>query len=661
MKTKYKLWSIGGIAILFGVGGATWYYQTHQAQAKAKEVVMEFTQALSQQKFTELSQYVTTDSIKTAGLKEDELATKYQNIYQGIGVTAVKVDQMKTMKQQKGCEVSYELTLSTSLGKYTATYQALVDKDKIKWTPALIFPDMTKDDTVSYQPLSATRGQIFDRNQQGLAINDTLDQVGIIPGKLGEQKENAIAQIATLYGLTSEGINQTLAQSWVTDDAFVPLKVTKDAPNENLPGVEIRQTTGRYYPLGEAAAQLIGYTGEVTAEDLEKSTKLEAGQLIGRSGLEQTLDDTLRGQDGGKIVLLDQDRQEKKVLLEKQVTNGQDVTLTLDSNAQKIAFEHLGGKKGSSVATMPKTGDLLALASSPSYDPNKMANGISTADYNAYAENEAKPFISRFATRYAPGSTFKTITAALGIDAKTLDPDQKIAIPSLKWQKDDSWGDYQVTRVQQTDEVNLKDALMYSDNIYFAQQTLKMGEATFREGLNRFIFGETLDLPFEMKAAQISNADQFNSEILLADTGYGQGQLLISPVEQATMYSVFANEGNLVYPRLLLDAKTKTKDNVISQDAVKIVGSDLRAVVTEPTAFGYRLNALGIDVAAKTGTAEIKQSQDDTTGTENSFLFAYDYGKHNYLTVSMFEDSEGEYTAIKQADDLLSYLAQTYQ
>ncbi|EOT46922.1 MULTISPECIES: penicillin-binding protein PBP4(5) [Enterococcus] len=661
MKTKYLVWGVAGIVVGIGLSGTVWYYQNHQAQVKATEIVTDFTNALSQQKFTELNQYVSTDSLKAEGFTKEELAKKYETIYQGIGVKEAKIKEIETKKQKKGYEVSYELTLTTALGKYTTTYQAMVDADKIQWTPALIFPDMTKDDTVSYQPISATRGQIVDRNQQGLAINDTLDQVGIIPGQLGEQKENAIAQIAALYGLTSEGINQTLAQGWVTDDAFVPLKVTKDAPNENLPGVEIRQTTGRYYPLGEAAAQLIGYTGEVTAEDLEKNPKLEAGQLIGRSGLEQTLDDTLRGQDGGEIVLLDQNQQEKKVLVKKQVTNGKDVTLTLDANAQKIAFEHLGGKKGSSVATLPKTGDLVALVSSPSYDPNKMANGISSAEYNVYAENEAKPFISRFATRYAPGSTFKTITAALGIDAKTLDPDQKIAIPSLKWQKDASWGDYQVTRVQQTDEVNLKDALMYSDNIYFAQQTLKMGEATFREGLNRFIFGETLDLPFEMKAAQISNDEQFNSEILLADTGYGQGQLLISPVEQATMYSVFANEGNLVYPRLLLDAQTKTKNEVISQEAVKIVGSDLRAVVTEPTAFGYRLNALGIDVAAKTGTAEIKQSQDDTSGTENSFLFAYDYGNHNYLTVTMFEDSQGEYTAIKQADELLSYLNQTYQ
>lgn len=662
MKTKSIAIGMSGVAVGLVLSGITWHYLGNQGQQEATKTVEQFTKALAQQKFDQLGQYVSDTSIKKYTLSQEELETKYQAIYQGIGVTKATVSDIETKKAAKQTyNVSYKLKLTTAIGDYTGMYQAQVKDQKITWTPALIFPEMSTGDQVSYQPVQATRGQILDRNQQGLAINDTLDQVGIVPGQLGDQKDAQIAKIADFYGLTSEGIKQTLAQNWVTDDSFVPLKVMKNASDSELAGVSIQQTIGRYYPLGEAAAQLIGYTGEVTAEDLERDATLQTGEVIGRSGLEQAYDARLRGSNGGKIVILDQDKQEKAVVLEKKVKNGQDITLTLDAKAQQIAFDHLGNQKGSSVATMPQTGDLLALASSPSYDPNKMANGISSTEYAAYAENEAKPFISRFATRYAPGSTFKTITAALGIDAKTLDPEQKIAIPSLKWQKDDSWGSYQVTRVQQTDEVNLKDALMYSDNIYFAQQTLKMGEETFRAGLNRFIFGETLDLPFEMKAAQISNEDTFQSEILLADTGYGQGQLLISPVEQAVMYSVFANQGTLVYPHLELGQETKTKKEVISRDAVTIVGSDLRAVVTDPTAFGYRLNALGIDVAAKTGTAEIKQSQDDTSGSENSFLFAYDYGQQKYLTVTMFEDSQGEYTAIKQADELLSYLNQTYQ
>lgn len=148
----------------------------------------------------------------------------------------------------------------------------------------------------------------------------------------------------------------------------------------------------------------------------------------------------------------------------------------------------------------------------------------------------------------------------IGLDNQTINPEESLAISGLKWQKDSSWGSYQVTRVSDVPQVNLKDALVYSDNIYMAQETLKMGEKAFRDGLNKFIFGEELDLPLSMNPAQISNEESFNSDILLADTGYGQRRLLINPIQQATMYSVFANNGTLVYPKLVLDHETKDKE-----------------------------------------------------------------------------------------------------
>ena len=127
-----------------------------------------------------------------------------------------------------------------------------------------------------------------------------------------------------------------------------------------------------------------------------------------------------------------------------------------------------------------------------------------------------------------PVQPFKTITAAIGLDNGTINPETVLSINGLKWQKDSSWGDYFVTRVSDVASVNLRNALVYSDNIYMAQQTLAMGEDKFRAGLEKFIFGEELDLPIAMNPAQISNDKSFNSEILLADTGYGQGELLIN-------------------------------------------------------------------------------------------------------------------------------------
>ncbi|MCT8193646.1 penicillin-binding transpeptidase domain-containing protein, partial [Pseudomonas monteilii] len=167
---------------------------------------------------------------------------------------------------------------------------------------------------------------------------------------------------------------------------------------------------------GEAAAQLIGYLGNVTAEDIEKDETLASNGQIGRSGLEAAFDKELRGENGGKIAITDEDGAEKAVLLEKERADGKDIQLTIDAQAQKTAFDSLQNQAGATVVTEPKTGDLLVLASSPSYDPNKMTQGISQEDYDAYEQNEDLPFISRFATAYAPGSTFKAITAAIGLE-----------------------------------------------------------------------------------------------------------------------------------------------------------------------------------------------------------------------------------------------------
>jgi len=421
-------------------------------------------------------------------------------------------------------------------------------------------------------------------------------------------------------------------------------------------GTSLKETTGRTYPLGEAAAQLIGYLGNVTAEDIEKDETLASNGQIGRSGLEAAFDKELRGENGGKIAITDEDGAEKAVLLEKERADGKDIQLTIDAQAQKTAFDSLQNQAGATVVTEPKTGDLLVLASSPSYDPNKMTQGISQEDYDAYEQNEDLPFISRFATAYAPGSTFKAITGAIGLENGTIDPTQSIAIDGLKWQKDSPWGDYFVTRVTDVASVNLKDALVYSDNIYMAQQTLSMGEDAFRDGLSKLIFGETLDLPIAMNPAQISNEDSFNSDILLADTGYGQGELLMNPIQQAAIYSVFANQGKLVYPRLVKEAEQKDKE-VFKAETIDQINQDLTAVVSDPNGTAHSLAALNIPLAAKTGTAEIKEKQDEK-GQENSFLFAFDSQDQGFLMVSMLEDRQENQSATGLAPELLTYLAE---
>ena len=653
--TKKSFVIVFFVIILLGIGSFFFYRNyTQRQQVKENEgIIKTLVSNLSRADYEKVAVSFSTESLKNGGVTEEEIAEKYQNIYGGIGVKEIKIKTIQVEDQN----VSYKLSMQTDLGQLKEqAFQTTIDKEsqKINWEPSLIFPDMKTGDKVSYEFKPAVRGEIKDRNNDGLAVNGTVYNFGLVPK---DMKKDSAKKVSQALEISEKTIENALAQTWVKEDSFVPLKTMVKIPEnmESIAGLDARKETGRTYPLGKAAAHLIGYVGQVTAEDLEKNDQLTPDSLIGRSGLERVYDKQLRGQDGGSISITDNKGNEKSILQEVAVKDGESMQLTLDSQAQYLAYSSLNGKAGSSVVNEPKTGDLLALASSPSFDPNKMAYGISQKEYDAYEKDKNLPFTSRFAQGYAPGSTFKAVTAAIGLENGQIDPDEKVSINGLKWQKDASWGGYQVTRVSEQSPVDLKTALVYSDNIYMAQQTLLMGEKAFRTGLDKLIFDEELDLPIEMNPAQISSESSFDSEILLADTGYGQGELLLNPIQQLTTYSVFPNNGTIVYPKLLLSEETETKKEIFSNETIQTVVGDLEAVVTDPNGTAHNLNDLGIDLAAKTGTAEIKEKQDEK-GQENSFLYAFDAENQKFSVLELLENKEEGIAAVDLVSELLQYL-----
>ena len=200
----------------------------------------------------------------------------------------------------------------------------------------------------------------------------------------------------------------------------------------------------------------------------------------------------------------------------------------------------------------------------------------------------------------------------------------------------------------------MNDALIYSDNIYFAMEALEIGQEKYLAGLEKFPFGEKMSVNIPMVGAQISN-DDIDSEILLADTAYGQGQLLINPIQQAVMYSVLPNKGRLQYPQLIVGKEAKQEDKIISENAANLVTQALIQTVENPNGTAHVLATGNNNIAAKTGTAEIKEKQ-DTKGQENSFLLAYDANDGKYLVVSMIEDAK-DTSAVRQNQELVQRLA----
>ena len=266
----------------------------------------------------------------------------------------------------------------------------------------------------------------------------------------------------------------------------------------------------------------------------------------------------------------------------------------------------------------PKTGEILALVSTPTFDSNDFVLGMTDSQWAELNNDTNKPLYNRFIQKYCPGSTFKPITGAIGLTTGKITPNDDYGYTGTSWQKDSSWGDYQITTLKSYNGAkNLLNGLVYSDNIYFAQTALKIGNEAFAQNLDKIGFNETLPFPIELAKSQYANenGNHIEGETKLADSGYGQGSILVNPIHMASIYSAFANQGNMIKPYLEYD-QTKTskilKENVFSADTANTIKNDLIQVVEDSQGTANTVKIEGLKIAGKTGTAELKASQEDS-------------------------------------------------
>lgn len=408
----------------------------------------------------------------------------------------------------------------------------------------------------------------------------------------------------------------------------------------------VETKTNREYPYKDITAHITGYVQGITAEELE--SKAEKGynphSIIGKTGLEQVYEERLKGKDGLKIYIEDNNGNIVKTIAETKGNDGEDIKLTIDINLQTKLYEKIKNDKGFFVVMNPQTGEILALVSTPSYDPNKFVTGMTNDEWNSISTNEAKPLFTRFISTWCPGSTFKPITGAIGLTTGNLSEDDEFNYSGLAWQKDSSWGDHKITTLTAySGKKNLKNALIHSDNIYFAQAALKIGEKTFTEGLDKIKFNEDIDFELDTNKSTYSNSERIEREATLADSGYGQGQLLVNPIHMASIYSAFVNEGNMVKPYIEYKENREKEylvKNAFSKEAANIIREDLIQVVESPTGTAHDLKVNGVKLAGKTGTAELKASKEEkgkTLGWFNCFTVDEELDK-SMLIVSMVED-----------------------
>lgn len=603
-------------------------------------------------------------------ITKETFVERYTNIFSGIQATDLTVqliteedpNEIEGEKEETEPETAVSLSYEQSMGslagdllfeaeatlifKVEETEEEVVKKWVIDWKPTLILPQLEVGDVVRPRTLHPKRGEIVDRHGNGLAINGEVFEIGIVPGSLPEEKSISIHALSEVLEITEEEIEKLLNQGWVRDDTFVPLKsiplenTTVLEEVTNIQGGTYRQVGGRVYPLKDAAAHLIGYIGPITAEELEKveDQGYSASSEIGKAGLELLLEEQLRGQSGGIITIVDASGKQKEVIAEKAPIDGELIQLTIDSDIQKSVYQQLEGEVGTAVALHPTNGDVLSLVNAPAYDPNDFVLGISNERRQEL--NDEGAMLNRFTYTYAPGSTIKPVTAAIALE-NDWDPHKKITIDGHAWQNSPSWGDYKVRRVTDPGhDVDLNDALVYSDNIYFAQMALDVGVHEIEQGLIKFGFGEKIPFTYGIGNAQIANAT-ITKEEQLADTSYGQGQMLISPLHLALLYTPFVNEGSIPKPTLLLEESNGElwKENVIELENANYILDALKDVIQTPRGTGRNANIEKLSLAGKTGTTEHKASQAET-GRETGWFVAVDTEDPQLLVLMMIDNVE---------------------
>ena len=649
------------LAISVGIG-ITIYFN-NKPKNKPENVLQTFASYINDKKYEDM--YSLLSSKSKANISEEDFIKRNKNIYEGIEAKNFSVDIQSIENEKKLAKVTYKNSMDTMSGHVdfvnTVTLELNEEKEyKIDWTSNLIFLELNTEDKVRVKTIEAKRGSILDRNGEYLATNGVASQIGLVPGKMSDNKEENIEKIAELLNMTSAGINSELSASYVKADTFVPLKTVGKNEMElknkllEIKGVKIIDTDERIYPQGVSTSQLVGYIQPINSEELKEKAKegYTSSSKIGKYGLERAYESTLRAVNGSEIYIEDANGNKKTSIAKQEQKDGQDVKLTIDSKLQQTVYEQFKDDKSAVVVMNPKTGEVLALASCPSFDSNDFSLGMTTADYKNLTENPDNLLYNRYLATYAPGSSFKPIIGAIGLTTGAFSADDDFGRSGTKWQNDSSWGDFYITTLSTySGPANLKNALIHSDNIYFAKAALKIGGKNLINSLKNIGFGQQIEFPQTISKSSYSNSESFTNETQLANSGYGQGEVLVNQINMAMMYSAFVNEGNMIMPYLEYkeNARSQTakyyKENAFSKEAANEVRDDLIQVVENPSGTAHLAKIEGKTIAGKTGTAEIKQSKDDTEGTEIGWFNAFNVGEsdaNSLLIVSMVENVKGK-------------------
>jgi penicillin-binding protein 2 len=501
---------------------------------------------------------------------------------------------------------------------------------------------LAESNRVQTRLIPPRRGWIVDRHGRPMAINRADIRVDLIPDFI-EDKERLIAELTRLLGLPPEEV-QRIRADLEHGQGFQPVPVAEHLTEQqyysvkvhepDLPGVSVLEGYSRSYPAGAAVGHLLGYVGTPNRRDYEAENRnallITPGFKVGKEGLEKVMEQRLRGRPGAARVEVTARGRLVRQLTTLPDVSGGSLRTTIDAGLQEFAARRLGEESGSCVILDCNNGDILALASMPAYDPNSFSDGISHSEWSMMREDERHPLINKTLNAlYPPGSTFKPAVAMALLEAG-VDPDETVTCTGGY-----TLGSRRFGCLGVHGSMNLHRAIAKSCNTYFYTMGRRIGIERFSAMAKRLGLGQRFDqlpvvsqsygtIPDPAWKQRRYRQDWTQADTL--NTAIGQGYVILNPLQLAVMAARVAS-GRDVQPRLVLDRYPPAQPLPFAATSFEAVRSGMAEVVNgNGTAGASRLPLDGIQMAGKTGTAQVRNIVDANRGRAGTTWRYRDHG-----------------------------------
>ncbi len=634
----------------------------------AEDVARQFLGAWEQGDYIAMYDYLSPAA--QAAIGKGSFIQRYYDVSREATVNSVH-GQITDLRQDEGqAQVSYHVAIETATvgtierdNTMHLSYQQ--GRWGIDWGPQLIFPELTGQNLVHLFVRTPARANIYDRNGLGLATQAPMVTVGVVPGQIQDEPA-LLAQLSWILGMEREAIRTKYAAAqpeWFIPIKDIPAEVsqTNYATLSALPGVQLREKWVRAYRDGGVAAHVVGYVGMIDREDMTawKERGYRGGEIVGKTGLERWGEPYLAGRRGGTLVIITPEGQTVTTIQEGPPASSRSIYATIDRHFQQTVEGILGDKRGAIVVMDVRNGQVLAMASYPTFDPNPFATGISDAQWRALANDPSRPLVNR-ATQgeYAPGSVFKIVTMAAALEKGGFAPTSIFNCPGYweglgpEWRKP-CW------LKTGHGELDLVTALAASCDVTFyelGKQLDAQDHNLIPDFARQFGLGQRTGIEVDESAGLVPDpawklatlgqswfpGDPINLAI-------GQGYLLVTPLQITRMVAAVANGGTLYRPQLVLkvDASPDEPEQVfaaeatgklpISDESLAAIQEGMLGTTTSPRGTAtFVFKGSAITVAGKTGTAENPEEE------PHAWFAGYAPASNPQIAVTVIIENGGE-------------------